>query len=125
MLLLVVLPVVFDLMPVDSVKNELIRARLVGNWRVVATEKDGKVVQAEQSGYKIVISGSTVSMLLGEVVVHAATYRVDASKTPAVMHQTVTRAPCMSGAQRELEETILFDGKTLKLGGLVLKRLGR
>jgi uncharacterized protein (TIGR03067 family) len=123
MLSQVFLPIALAFLPLNDLSDYLTRVRLVGTWKVVATVEDGKVTKVEQPGYDIVITGSTMSMLLGKEVVWAATYRIDASKTPAVMHQTVTRAPC--GAGKELEEVVVFNGKSLKVGSMVLKRQQR
>jgi hypothetical protein len=119
------LPISLALFPLDGLKNDLVKLQLMGTWRMVATQEDGKVTNLDPPGLRTVISASTISVLAGKQVVWAATYRIDASKTPVRMYYEVTRAPCMAGARGEVESTLSLDGKTLKFDGAILKRVSR
>jgi hypothetical protein len=105
------------LSPVDT----LSRLELLGTWTVVGTvSDDGKVVE-DTSGAKFMISHSTLSLYSDDALLWAATYTVDASRSPKIVHASVFRAPCLSG-NTELDAPFSFDGKRLNLGGLLLER---
>jgi hypothetical protein len=108
-------------------QNDQARAELVGNWRVVGTiSEDGHITKTNDSSGKFVITGQTISLYMnfgseGDIVVWAADYRVEASKTLHVMYQSVTHAPCMSGAT-ELATTFSVHENTLVLDSMVLQK---
>jgi uncharacterized protein (TIGR03067 family) len=122
MLTQVSLAIVLAVSPLGGLRNDLARNALAGTWRVVAIEsEDGKVTQGEQPGYKFVITSTTISLYFRDNVIWEAMYRVDVSSTPNVMYQTVTRAPCLSGA-RDLEATYSLDGNRLKIDSMLLEK---
>jgi hypothetical protein len=125
MLAQVVVLIGLTILPLNTLNNYKIRAQMIGTWRAVATEEDGKLTKVEYPNNKFVITDSTISMFIGGDVVLATNYRIDSSKSPARIYETYTRAPCMSGADQEMEDTIVFDGKRLNLGGMILKRIPR
>jgi hypothetical protein len=113
------------LLPVINLPDHLAAAKLVGTWQAVATvAEDGKLteVSADQRTYTFVITKTTMSLYWSGAVIWEAVYRVDVSKTPPVVHQFVTRAPCFCGATPELDETYSLHGNRLTMGGWVLER---
>src|ERR1700722_10738357 len=110
---------------VDPAKAKLVdpaRAKLVGKWQVVAVESDdGKMTPVDEPWGPFVITDTTMSLYVKDTIVWQAKYRLDTSKSPPVMHQEVTRAPCMSG-NRHSEATYLLQGDMLRFDGLELKR---
>jgi hypothetical protein len=116
------LAIFFLFHPAESLKVEVSKVRLVGTWRVVAyKDAAGKMTTAEGPPDKFVITPTTISISWGKEVIWAATYRVDASKTPNIMHLSVYRAPCLSG-NKELDEPFAFEKTRLILGDMVLER---
>jgi hypothetical protein len=116
------LAIFFLFHPAENLKVEVSKVRLVGTWRVVAIKNAaGKITAVEGPPDKFVITPTTISIPWGKEVIWAATYSVDASKTPNIVHQSVYRAPCLSG-NTEGDEPFSFEGTRLILGGLVLER---
>ena len=119
---LALVPFLFS--PPGGLKDAVARAQLMGTWRIVETEPaGGKDEDEEGPTMTFVITDRAMSMYHSGQVIWAADYRLDASKSPGVLYQTVTRAPCMCGAKPDIRVPYTVSGKRLNLDGMLLEKV--
>lgn len=65
---------------------------LEGTWELVSLARDGKDVQV-QKNTRLVVTGDTFVVMVGDRVISSGTNTLDPSKTPAAIDSTYTEGP--------------------------------
>jgi uncharacterized protein (TIGR03067 family) len=95
-------------------KPDDVKDKLKGTWAVVSIEFGGMKVPAEVvKGQSITFEGDKMTQRDKDKV-EPATYKIDASKMPAELDQTVTEG---SGKGKTVQLIFQLDGDTLKIAG--------
>lgn len=101
----------------ESPSNDV--AKLVGNYRIVAGERNGEKIEADRlQGISVRIAKNAITTLdRQEKEIYVATYEIDANKRPyrLLMTAQVTPMEGNGGKGTKAAGLIDFDGETIKL----------
>ena len=98
--------------PADKADAEKELKKFKGTWTFETVEAGGKALAADLfKGMTVTYEGDKYAVRMGEMVVEAATLKVDPSKSPRWLESKVTAGPNNGGVILGIYE---FDGDTLK-----------
>lgn len=89
----------------DAAKNDL--AKFQGNWSLISAERDGKKTPEEDARkIKLAIQGDKYVMRRDSLVVSEGTFKLDPTKKPKEIDETITAGPNMGMVFQAIYEIV-------------------